>query len=421
MSTMAGRKNPKVLDEHGDGSPRSPKAVRGFARGHGAHHRPGKGAPRPLATGRGREAQGPREHAWRRMTDDRLADLAISQKWSASGRRVEATGQASGYGAPLTGTALAATVVEVRRGGFLVALSQPPEVPPGSPPLPLALRTVLRGTLQQFDLGLTSLVAAGDEVEVVVPTVQGDEEYEAVLARVLPRRSEFRRLHPSGRSVQTIAANAALVVVVASTAEPDFRPGFVDRVLVCAAVSDLPALLVLNKADLGVSEKDRKLLEVYHGLGVRVIVTSAQTGAGLDELRAALQGRRAALCGHSGVGKSSLLIALAPELAGAIRVGEVSTQTHKGAHTTTHARLYRVGGGEVIDTPGVREFTPADTDRKNLWAWFPELAARQGQCAFADCTHRVEKGCAVLRAVEAGEIHPRRHESYVRIYETLPV
>jgi len=101
-------------------------------------------------------------------------------------------------------------------------------------------------------------------------------------------------------------------------------------------------------------------------------------------------------------------------------VAQVSGRTQKGVHTTTHARLYDLGWAEVMDTPGIREFTPAETDRRNLWAWFPELAARQGQCGFSDCTHTVEQHCAILKAVAAGEIHPRRHESYARIYETLP-
>jgi ribosome biogenesis GTPase len=150
----------------------------------------------------------------------------------------------------------------------------------------------------------------------------------------------------------------------------------------------------------------------------------------MAELKRLLAGKRTVLSGHSGVGKSTLLMALDKSLSpDQIRTAEVSTQTSKGVHTTTHARLHLLNLGsaedeapatcELIDTPGVREFTPADTDRRNLWGWFPELAKLQGQCGFANCTHINEKNCAVRAAVERGEIHPRRHQSYVRIYETL--
>jgi ribosome biogenesis GTPase len=230
--------------------------------------------------------------------------------------------------------------------------------------------------------------------------------------------------------MQTLAANVDQVAVVASTAEPDFRPGFVDRVLVCASACNLPAAIILNKIDLGVNEKDAELLSVYRGFGLPIFLTSTRDvpagAAGLSELKTWMAGKRTVLTGHSGVGKSSLMLALDPALsADDVRTAEVSTQTRKGVHTTTHARLFEVDfhdgtSAEIVDTPGVREFTPADTDRRNLWGWFPEIARLQGQCAFANCTHIEEKGCAILAALERGEIHPRRHRSYVRIYQTLP-
>jgi ribosome biogenesis GTPase len=228
-------------------------------------------------------------------------------------------------------------------------------------------------------------------------------------------------MHPSGRAIQTLSANVDRIVIVSSADEPPFRPGFVDRVLVCALSSHLPAALVLNKSDLGVKPADQELLQVYRDLDVDVLVTSALKGEGLEALRNLLSSGRTVLCGHSGVGKSSLLIALDPQRDGEIRVGEISDYTGRGTHTTTHAKLYQFPWGETIDTPGIREFTPADTDRKNLWGWFPEIAARRDACGFSDCTHLHEKNCAVLTALAQGEIHPRRHESYARIYETLPV
>ncbi|MCW8133507.1 MAG: ribosome small subunit-dependent GTPase A [Planctomycetota bacterium] len=416
---MAGRRHSNP--EQGGGRSQKPKHVRGFARGHGMHHRPGGGAPKSFGSGRLRDNHEHRERSYRRFDDEKLADLPAEQRQATLRARLESGDDANIFGAPIQGPRARGTVVEVRKGHFLTELREAPEMPPGTTPLPEYLHTVLRGTLEQFDRGLASLVASGDEVEVVVPPVHGDETYEAVLTRVFPRTSEFRRLHPSGRSIQTIAANVQQVLVVASAAEPLFRPGFVDRLHVCALSCDLPIALVLNKTDLGVPEDVEEMLAVYAKLGLPIVRTSAETGAGLDGLRKLVSGKRSVFCGHSGVGKSSLLAALEPDFDGYITVGEVSTYTSKGTHTTTHARLYHVDDGELIDAPGVREFTPADTDRKNLWAWFPEIAGRRAGCNFSDCTHTVEKGCAILAAVEAGEIHSRRHESYVRMYQTLPV
>ena len=355
-----------------------------------------------------------------RLDENQQADLPGIQRLVEGKKRLQDGEDACAYGTAMDGPVSAGIVLEVRKGNFLTELFEAPEMPAGTPPCPRIVRTSPRGMLEQFDLGISALVAAGDEVEVVVPPVSGAFEHEAVLTRVRSRRSHFRRLHPSGRAIQTLAANVDQVLVVGSAQEPVFRPGFVDRVLVCAQTSDLPTLLVLNKIDLGVTQETLDLLEVYRGLGLPVLKTSILDTGSLEALRAALVGKTSVLCGHSGVGKSSLLVALAPELSPHVRMGEVSAYSSKGKHTTTHARLFRACGATIIDTPGVRELTPVDTDRRNLWGWFPEIASRQGQCAFADCTHIVEKKCAILTAVAAGSIHPRRHESYVRIYETLP-
>lgn len=401
--------------------PQAPKKDYGIGRGHGMHHRRGDGAPRRIGTGRKRVDEQQREGNWTSRDDDELEDLPISQRMKTQGVRLEELAEAATKGAHLEGLKAAGTVVELQKGCCLVQLHQMPDLPGGRTPLPRLLRTIPRGLMKNYDLGLASLAAVGDAVEVLIPPTHGSEEYEAIVSRVEPRRSEFRRMHPSGRSIQTLAANVDRITIVASADEPPFRPGFVDRVLVCATACQLPAALVLNKCDLGVQADDEELLCAYRRIGVQVLVVSATRGDGLDELRNLLASGRAVLTGHSGVGKSSLLAAIAPELKEEILVGEISKYSGRGVHTTTHARLYHTSWGEVIDTPGIREFTPADTDRQNLWAWFPEIALRNGQCGFSDCTHRHEKKCAVLAAVASGEIHPRRHESYHRIYETLPV
>jgi ribosome biogenesis GTPase len=426
----------------------------------------------------------------RYLDEDAIDALSHMEKPAEDDRRLEELGEADTFGARMEGPLARGVVLEVRRGNFLTRMLTPSPVAPASVPaegatdagpLPFVpdssqntgsqqqteaaratplpsvpaestdtgtprvtppkwnvgdiLRTIVRGTMQQFDLGLSSLVAPGDDVEMIVPYMAGEKELfqyglHGVLTKVAPRRNEFRRLHPSGRAIQTLAANVDRILIIGSAAQPDFRPGFVDRVLVCAMACGLPAALILNKTDLGVRESDDELLDVYRELGLLVykisLVDPTAPAGDYAALQESLAGKRSVLAGHSGVGKSSLLRALDPSLDDYdVRVAEVSTQTGKGTHTTTHARLFPVklpsgASAEIIDTPGVREFTPADTDRRNLWGWFPEIAALQGQCAFADCTHQVEKGCAVLAAVERGEIHPRRHQSYVRIYQTLP-
>lgn len=436
---MAGRRS---HSEKSNRREQGEKQVRGFARGHGAHHRhqAGKEAPRNIGTGRDRTHEIRRQREFGRLDDDQIGNLASGQKHSTGGRSVEELTDAAGFGAELEGEKAAGTVVEVRKGNFLTLLQADSASDSANAfrwKKGEIIRTVVRGTLQQFDSGLSSLVAAGDEIEVVVPPMSGEKalikvELHGMLTRVLPRKSQFRRMHPSGRAIQTIAANVDQVVIVASTAQPDFRPGFVDRVLVCANACGLPAILVVNKMDLGLKPDDAELLKIYEDLGIPVfkvsVEDSANSGSGdFDAFRKALSGKRTTLTGHSGVGKSSLLRALNPALDHAVvRTGDVSSQTRKGTHTTTHARLFRIemtdgAVGELIDTPGVREFTPADTDRQNLWGWFPEIAKFQGHCAYGDCTHVQEKGCAVLAAVEAGEIHPRRHHSYTRILDTLPM
>ena len=420
----------------------APKQSRGFSRGHGQHHRQGgvHGAPRTMGTGRGRTDEQTRTKDFSRLSDETLYDINTSEKRASVEKRVEDSGEAQRFGARLlSGTFGKGIVVEVRKGNFLTRMTTTPDLEPGAAePRWKAgeiLRTIVRGVLQQFELGLSSMVAPGDEIELVVPPQSGEKDLfqaglHGILTKVHARRNEFRRVHPSGRAIQTLAANIDRVVVVASAGEPEFRPGFVDRVLACAAASGVSAALIVNKVDLGLPPRDEELLAVYASLGVEIFRVSATdvpaSAAEFERLKALLTNSRSVLTGHSGVGKSSLMHALDPSLDEEIvRTGEISAQTGKGTHTTTHARLFQLTlnpgvTGEVIDTPGVREFTPADTDRRNLWGWFPEIAKLGGQCAFPDCTHLVEKGCAVLEALKRGEIHPRRHQSYARIYETLP-
>ncbi|HWP35622.1 MAG TPA: ribosome small subunit-dependent GTPase A [Thermodesulfobacteriota bacterium] len=251
-------------------------------------------------------------------------------------------------------------------------------------------------------------VVVGDRVDV---EPRGDR---LVAVRVHPRRTVLRRREGAG--VQILAANVELLVIVTAVG-PQFRPGLIDRMLVAADVDGIEPLIVLNKIDLDGRDPAVAGAERYRRLGYRLLATSAVTGEGLPALAAALAGRVSVLAGHSGVGKSSLLNALAP---GADRaVAEVNPVTGKGRHTTSVAEGYPFAGGVLIDLPGLREFGLAGVAPHRLAGAFPELRAAAAGCRFADCLHEVEPDCAVRRAVERGEIAPQRYDSYLRMLASL--
>jgi ribosome biogenesis GTPase len=202
---------------------------------------------------------------------------------------------------------------------------------------------------------------------------------------------------------------------------PPLNPAFVDRLLVATAASDFPAGIILNKMDLLTDEKRPEVMDFhlrYADLGYPVLTTSATEGFGLDRLETAFQDQLNVVTGPSGTGKSSLLNALEPGLD--VETGEVSESTHKGTHTTTHAELHPLsGGGYLVDTPGIREFGVREVHPKDLGHYMPDLAPYVNECQFPDCTHDHEPGCAVKAAVERGDIHPDRYDSYLRILESL--
>lgn len=271
----------------------------------------------------------------------------------------------------------------------------------------------VRGRLMGVRKALGNTVVVGDRVRLAW------EGERAIVESVAPRRSAFSR-RAAGERVeeQVVAANLDQVVVVAALRRPDFRHGFVDRVLVQALVAGLPALLALNKTDLGDEAEARGLLADYAPAGVRGLAMCAKSGRGVDELREACLGRRSLFVGHSGVGKSTLLDRLAPghELLAA----EVNERTGKGRHTTTAALLLRPAPElELIDTPGVRAFSLWGVDGGSLEEYYPELHAHRGGCRFADCRHDREPGCAVRAAVERGEVHERRLASFHKLRDEL--
>ncbi len=279
---------------------------------------------------------------------------------------------------------------------------------------PNSLRHVVR---QVKEIEHTDPVAVGDEVRFV----------DGVIVEVLPRRNRLARRTaapmPGAHTFeQVIVANVDQVVPVFAAANPAPKWGLLDRYLVSAEASMLETLVVITKLDLAMDHGeqviDHELLaavDEYRRIGYRVALTSALGGEGLDELRQALYGRTSVLLGKSGVGKTSLLNALQPGLG--LRVQAVSQVTGKGRHTTTNLEMFPlVEGGAVVDTPGIREFGLWETGEDDLALFFPEMRSLVGRCRFGlDCRHDEEPGCAIRKAVMAGQVSPQRYQSLLRL------
>ena len=241
----------------------------------------------------------------------------------------------------------------------------------------------------------------GDLVSITVERGKG------MVEKVLPRRNSF---------VRPAVANVDALVVFAANVNPVTEPFLIDRVAAIAGDQEVPVYLCVNKCDLDPAT-DR--VRIYRNAGIPVICTSAETGEGVAELRALIRGKLVAFTGNSGVGKSSILNRLAPELN--LATGEVSERLGRGRHTTRHVELYSLGEDTyVADTPGFSSFDTDQMDvilKENLQYAFPDFGRYLGRCRFDDCTHRKEPGCAVRAAVEAGEIEQTRYESYLKLYE----
>lgn len=257
-----------------------------------------------------------------------------------------------------------------------------------------------------------TLLAPGDRVLVEF------EEDEAFVRAVAPRATRLvRPAHEHARvKEQVLAANVDLLVVVAAAASPPFKPGLVDRFLIAADVGDVEPILVLNKMDL--VDEEPEDLALYRDLGLRVFTCSCETLEGVGEIRQALAGQVSVVAGHSGVGKSSLINALDPDLR--VLTSEVSQRSDRGRHTTTGARLYELQDGiHIIDTPGIRALGLWRVDADELALYFPEIAEHAPGCRYRNCTHVHEPDCAVMAALDDETIARARYDSYLRIRASL--
>ena len=277
----------------------------------------------------------------------------------------------------------------------------------------------MRGVLRLKGLRCTNPVAVGDRVQV--EDKGGDAP---VVGDIEPRRNYIiRRSSNLSKEFQIIAANLDQAVLVATLTNPETSTTFIDRFLATAEAYQVPAVLAFNKIDLLDTDEWRSRLDelktLYESIGYPVIAMSAATGEGADALRAQLAGKMSLLSGNSGVGKSSIINLLVPDAH--VRVGDVSHTHHKGMHTTTFSELLDLpGGGAIIDTPGVKAFGTIDFERAEVAHYFPEIFRISDDCRFNNCTHSHEPGCAVLEAVEQGNIAPSRFTSYLSILEEDP-
>ena len=271
-------------------------------------------------------------------------------------------------------------------------------------------RCATRRLLKTLSTEQRQVVAAGD---VVWFRPEGKDE--GVIERVEPRRGILSRTSRGRQHV--LVANVDQIVIVTSAAEPRLKPNLIDRVLVMAEKVDICPVVCINKVDLVDPAHLMPLVGVYSQLGYEVVLTSAASGVGVDRLRDVLAGNESVVTGQSGVGKSSLLNAVAPDLE--LRVQTVSAETQKGRHTTTTAELIPLAiggsGGYVVDTPGIRQFELWDVIPEEVGGFFRELRPYVSSCRFPDCTHTHEDDCAVKDAVADGWIDTRRYESYVQI------
>ena len=267
-----------------------------------------------------------------------------------------------------------------------------------------------------FEMG--QILAVGDHVTF---NVRNDKHF---IDHLIERKTSLSRLRrdstrwggDSAKSEQVIAANVDSAVIVVAAKNPPLHPKFIDRYLVLIQHSNIKPIICVNKADLGI--EDENVLAAYKKAGIQVIETSTETGQGVEDLKKAIDKKTVVLVGNSGVGKSSLINSISPEIS--LKVGEVGEKTGKGRHTTTSSDLISWDENSyIIDTPGIRSLEMANVTRQELELYFDEIVKYSEDCKYSDCTHDVEDECGVKDAVKKGLIDKQRYESYIKILHEI--
>lgn len=277
----------------------------------------------------------------------------------------------------------------------------------------------IKGVLKISGLTSTNPIAVGDIVEM---EMENELENTATITNIYDRKNYIARISPHNKNQHHIvASNLDQSLLFATIRDPKTSQGFIDRFLVSCESYHLPAVIVFNKADVyrkKEMEKFEEFKSIYDTAGYKVLLTSVVNNVGIDEVKSLLKDKTTLLSGHSGVGKSSLINVIFPELN--LRTKEVSDWSGKGMHTTTFAEMFDLpSGGKVIDTPGLREFGLVDIEKHELSHYFPEMRKRLQDCQFNNCMHINEPGCAIKDALNKGEIHADRYVSYMTILDTM--
>ena len=276
----------------------------------------------------------------------------------------------------------------------------------------------IAGRMRLEDKKLTNPVAVGDHVQVEIDSESGD----AIISDVLKRQNYVVRQSPRKKhDLHMIASNIDQAMVVVTIRNPNLKQGFIDRFLMMTEPHDIPAVVVFNKADL-YDDDDRALFEglkeIYESIGYPTLLVSALDGENIDTLREILKDKVTLIGGQSGVGKSTLINAIQPDLE--LRTSDLSGYTGKGQHTTTFAEMFELNfGGFIIDIPGIKTLSFNNLEPMDVAHNFREIFALSGNCKYPDCSHRTEPGCAIIQAVEEGEIFELRYMNYLKIVDEI--
>jgi ribosome biogenesis GTPase / thiamine phosphate phosphatase len=277
----------------------------------------------------------------------------------------------------------------------------------------------MKGVMKLDDITSTNPVAVGDIVEI---EAQADTDNSAMIDTIFDRHNHINRQSPRhNHQHHILASNLDQSMLVATLKEPKTSQGFIDRFLVASEMYHVTPFIVFNKSDLYKAKemvKYEQWKDMYEKVGYKVFLISAEKKEGVEEVLILLKDKTTLISGHSGVGKSSFLNVVFPDID--LKTQEVSGWSGKGQHTTTFAEMYDMpAGGRIIDTPGMREFGLVGIEKQEVSHYFPEMRDRLNNCQFNNCLHFNELDCAIKEAVRNGEIHEDRYVSYVNIMESI--